>query len=237
MYSFSSKVRYSECDPRGFLSVPALVNYMQDCSTFHIESMGHGVEYSNERHFAWYVSAWQIEITRLPRFCDEIVVNTQGYKLREMMAGRAFTVTTKEGELLAQADSLWFAFDTQAKQPIRIPESEHFYLTDTRIVSLPATKRKLRFSGTMRELEPVPVTEQHLDQNKHVNNAQYIFIASQAMQSVDQSFEPHRILVQYKQAARLGDVIVPHVGQDEHGYMFDLANPAGESFAAVRLEG
>ena len=31
MYTFQSRVRYSETDKSGFLSLNAVVNYMQDC--------------------------------------------------------------------------------------------------------------------------------------------------------------------------------------------------------------
>ena len=35
MYSFDSRIRYSECDETARLDYVALVNYLQDCSTFH----------------------------------------------------------------------------------------------------------------------------------------------------------------------------------------------------------
>ena len=34
MYEFDSRVRYSEVDHHGTMTVPALINYFQDCSTF-----------------------------------------------------------------------------------------------------------------------------------------------------------------------------------------------------------
>ena len=43
MYTFDSRVRYSETDVNGTLSVTAAVNYFQDCSTFQSEDLGVGV--------------------------------------------------------------------------------------------------------------------------------------------------------------------------------------------------
>ena len=34
MYTFDSRVRYSETDEEGRLTVTGIINYMQDCSTF-----------------------------------------------------------------------------------------------------------------------------------------------------------------------------------------------------------
>ena len=34
MYTFDSRIRYSEIDRSGRLSIPAVVDYFQDCSAF-----------------------------------------------------------------------------------------------------------------------------------------------------------------------------------------------------------
>mgnify|MGYP000910713022 CR=1 FL=1 len=44
MYEFNSRVRYSEIDHHGTLTLPALINYFQDCSTFQSEDVGLGTE-------------------------------------------------------------------------------------------------------------------------------------------------------------------------------------------------
>ena len=45
MYTINSRVRYSETDERGQLSLTGIINYMQDCSTFQSEDARVGVEY------------------------------------------------------------------------------------------------------------------------------------------------------------------------------------------------
>lgn len=42
MYSFTSRVRYSEIGQDGRLTIPALVDYLQDCTTFGSEELGLG---------------------------------------------------------------------------------------------------------------------------------------------------------------------------------------------------
>jgi hypothetical protein len=44
MYTFESRVRYSECASDARLSLLGLVNYLQDCSCFQSESLGIGIE-------------------------------------------------------------------------------------------------------------------------------------------------------------------------------------------------
>ena len=39
MYTFQSQVRYSELDSDRKLSIASIVDYFQDCSTFHSETL------------------------------------------------------------------------------------------------------------------------------------------------------------------------------------------------------
>ena len=50
MYTFDSRVRYSETDEEGNLSVVGIMNYLQDCSTFQSEDLKLGISYLNEEN-------------------------------------------------------------------------------------------------------------------------------------------------------------------------------------------
>ena len=62
MYQFDSRVRYSETDEQGRLSVTGILNYLQDCSTLQSEDIGLGIEYLKKTRHAWWLSSWQIII-------------------------------------------------------------------------------------------------------------------------------------------------------------------------------
>ena len=76
MYQFNSRIRYSETDETGRLSVPGIINYMQDCSTFQSEDRHAGVDFLTGRNRAWLLSSWRILIDRYPRLGEEIAVGT-----------------------------------------------------------------------------------------------------------------------------------------------------------------
>ena len=61
MYTFDSRIRYSEIDRSGRLSIPAVVDYFQDCSAFQSEELGVGVEYLANKKRAWNVKRSQLE--------------------------------------------------------------------------------------------------------------------------------------------------------------------------------
>lgn len=236
MYSFSSKVRFSECDSTSTLTIPALINYFQDCSTFHCESIDRGIAYTTAHDFAWFVAAWEIQILRLPRFTEDIRISTWSWADRAALANRAFRMETASGEELARADSLWFPFSISRKRPVRIPKDELSYLNECNHLDMPPMQRKIKLTGEGMQQTAITVSVHHLDTNNHVNNVQYIAMANDVVRAHDGMFTPALIHVQYKRAAQLGDVIIPRLYVEDTGYAVDLASEQGDSFAIVRME-
>ena len=58
IYSFDTRIRFSEIDENGFLRFDNFINYFQDCSTFQSEDLGIGVEYLRKMERLWVVSFW-----------------------------------------------------------------------------------------------------------------------------------------------------------------------------------
>ena len=242
MYSYDSTVRYSECDGNGNLTLLAMINYLQDGSIFHSEELDRGVRYSAEHHQAWLIAAWQIEIARLPRFMEHITIETWCYDVARTLAARNFVIKNSKGDELVRADSLWFVFDSAAGRPIRIPKEQMVFQGTEPRLDMPPTSRRLPVEGSFVEAEPITVGELHLDSNRHVNNAQYLGMATNAIgqvlghEAISQTPNIARICVQYKRQALLGDTIVPRVHTGEGVCTVDLADEAGDTFSVVRIE-
>lgn len=236
MYAFDSRVRYSECDETGTLSIVSIIDYLQDCSTFQGAELGRSFRETMDDGFAWLIAAWQIEVSRLPRFFEPIRVCTWCYGFERSLAYRNFLMETADGETLVRADSIWFPYAMETGRILRIPESEQVYIQGDERLDMPKTNRKVKAQGPFVEAGAIAVSEQLIDTNGHVNNAQYVALAIDALEELGEAFEPSRICVQYKAQARLGDTIIPHVHGDGEARVVDLAGEGDISYAVVRLE-
>ena len=103
MYTFNGRIRYSEIDHRDQLTLPALINYFQDCSTFQSEDVGMGHKELMAKNRAWILSYWQVEITRYPKLCERVQVGTFATDFQKFLGYRNFLMKTEEGEELAKA--------------------------------------------------------------------------------------------------------------------------------------
>lgn len=234
MYTFDSRIRYSETDETGALSLLGVINYMQDCSTFQSEDIGLGVEYLEKKKRAWLLSSWRIVIDRYPVLGERIKIGTWATSSKGIYGYRDFVLMDQEGNYLVKAESVWFFCDTEKMIPVRVmPEDVEAY-GEGEALDLGKAPRKIAVPENYEEETPVTIAVHHLDTNHHVNNAQYVDIAREAVTSTKKVKE---IRVDYKKAAVLGEVLIPRVtktGEDE--WTIVLAGEDKEIRAVVWLK-
>lgn len=235
MYQFSSRVRYSEVNSEKILTLPALLDYLQDCCTFQSEELGVGVDYLADNHAAWVLSSWQIRICRYPEFGEQITVSTWAYDFKGFYGYRSFKVEGEDGELLAYANSLWVFMDTDIMRPMRINQKMiDVYLPQmAEIIGTDWGDRKLQVPEGGTAGKPIRVQRCHIDTNHHVNNGKYVQMAEEFL---PEDFEVGELRVEYKKAAVLGDVLTPVYCVNENQVTVTLADEAGKTCAIVQFE-
>lgn len=234
MYTFDSRVRYSEVGEDGCMTLQSLLDYFQDCSTFHSEDIGLGMDYLQAVKRAWLLSAWQICIERYPRVNERIVIGTAPYEFRSFMGCRNFLMQTDAGEVLAYANSIWTMMDTEVMRPAK-PTQEMLdgYVLEEKY-PMNYAPRKIAVPADGAEREPFTVKLHHLDTNHHVNNGQYVRMA---MDYIPTDFMIRQLRAEYKSQAVLGDEIWPVVCSEDDGglYMVSLNTKEGNPYCIVEL--
>lgn len=211
MYTFGSRIRYSEVDKNAELTIESLIDYFQDCSTFQTQDGPATMEYLRQKNIAWVLNSWQIVIGRYPKLCEEVTIGTVPYELKGFFGHRNFFMDTKDGERLATANSVWTLFDFEKGIPARItPEIVKAYPVEERL-PMDYENRKIVIPEDAEVItaEEIPVRNHHLDTNNHVNNGQYIRMAIESLPEKEVSVSLLR--AEYKKQAVLGDTLYPEI--------------------------
>ncbi len=232
MYQFKSRVRYSECNASAKLTLPALVNYLQDCCTFQSEELKIGVEYLKEHKEAWLLSSWQIVINRYPKMGEEITVSTWPYAFKGFYGYRNFTIEDEAGEVVAYANSVWIYLDTDSGRPKRVSETMLRAYPFEEPYPMETAERKIRLPEDMQQGEPFAVQKFHIDTNQHVNNEKYILMAEEYLKDTEWVRE---VRVDYRKAAVLGDMIYPCAKKTDDQTVVALCDEAGKPYAAIEF--
>lgn len=232
MYTFNTRIRYSETDTTGCLSLEAIINYLQDCTNFESEDLGVGIDYLYKKKIMWMLSSWQIVIKCYPSFAEKIEIGTQSYGYDKMIGYRNFLITTEDGKEIVIANSNWVLMDMQKGRPIIIPSEIGNIYGKYEPLKMNYAKRKIKLPANGKECEEFIVKEYHLDTNRHVNNGQYVRMAILALGMNDKVKE---LRVEYKKQALLGDKIVPVIYKEKNNAYVSLNNQKGKAYAIVQF--
>lgn len=235
MYTMSMKVPFSQVDQEGNMTLDAIVDALQDCTMFHCDSVGRSVVDLAEEKGYWYIASWQIQIIRAPKAFEIITVTTNPYAFKGFFGNRCYEIRSAHGEQLVRADSTWVYLDSATHSPARVPEEEgKRYGEPAEPVEMERASRKIKVppEEQMIKSEPVAVRYCQLDTNRHVNNCEYI----RTFMDVTGIYRlPKQLRVEYKLAAREGDVFYPYVYRDDSRCVVDLRGEGKIAYAAIEV--
>ena len=232
MYSFTSNIRFSEVDAEKNLTLTSLINYFQDCTIFHSESLGAGFEYLEPEHKAWVLNSWQVILHRLPRFGEKVVVSTWPYAFTTLSGDRNFLLQTSDGEILAAANSFWVFTDTATGRPSKLtPDYVSKYPLEPPY-EMEYASRKIPLPTDYVTEAPFQITKQQLDTNNHVNNAQYIRMAEAYL---PEQFPVGEFRAEYRTPAHSNDRILPLVSIIETSCTVVLADENQKPYTTVQF--
>lgn len=232
MYSFTEKIRFSEVNAEKMLTLTSLINFFQDCTIFHSESLHAGFDYLEPRHRAWVLSSWQVVIHRLPKLGETVLIGTWPYSFSAISGDRNFVLQNENRENLVEANSFWVFTDTNTGRPTRMePEYTAMYPIEPRL-PMEYASRKIARPENYTEEPPFGVTKHHLDTNQHVNNAQYIRMAEDYLPS---GFQVCEFRAEYKKSAKLKDSIYPLISHSGNICTIVLADAAHNPYTTVQF--
>ena len=232
MYTWDSRVRFSEIGEDKRLTLDGILNYFQDSSTFHSEDIGNGMDVVENLKRVWVLSSWQIVVNEYPKIGDRIKLGTWPYDFNRFLGGRNFIMYGEDGRVLAYANSLWTYLNSENGRPARVDDRIlELYKLEPKY-DMEYADRKIALPEEMESQKPLTIEVYHLDTNHHVNNGQYVKMAGAYL---PQDFEIAQMRAEYKKSALLGDVICPKVAEEENKVIVSLEDEAGNPFTVVEF--
>ena len=207
MYSLKYKVTTSTCDSEGRLKLCSALQMMQDCSEMWIDSEPGVKRYFAEQHMAQLLATRQVEIVRVPEYKEELTVTTSVYGMKPMFGFRNTFIYDAEGKPCYKTWSMGAFVDKSAGKLKRVDDATMASMSLEPQLEMDYKDRRIILPKEDGEvLEPVKVLRADIDYNRHVNNANYVRMA---MELLPEGFDVKGLRVEYRVAAKLGDMLVP----------------------------
>lgn len=173
MYQKSFIVSNNDVDKTFHLKPAAIFRFFQDVALLATESHGVDSISLSKKNIDWVITRMAVEVKRLPKCDEEIVVHTFPGKDMAMLYPRYFFVTDAKGEVIINASSLWALIDNVTRKVI----------VDRDVISkLPAESfdeqlplpEKIALPDDKRFIEKRTIHYSDLDFNSHMNNVRYV---------------------------------------------------------------
>ena len=233
MYTYDFRVGFSSSDKDKLMTIPAIIDAFQDCSCFQSDDLGVGFDYVKPLDLVWIINYWEVEILKAPRYGQTLTVGTFPYDFKGFFGYRNFFLRDGD-EYIVKANSLWVLMDWKNMRPAKVTQKmAESYVKEQRL-DMTYSPRKINIPDDSERIEgePVVITGHYLDSNGHVNNGQYIKIATGSFDITDRIL---RLRAEYRVQAHLGDTIYPvsYISGDKT--IISLNDPDGSAYCVVEF--
>ncbi len=217
-----------ECDATGRLSVPALMNLMQESANRNADDYGIGSAALQAQGLGWMLMRFGLTMHTYPVTGQTIKVVTYPTFVEKFFVYRDFRVLAEDDTLLAEACSTWLVFDTAKRGLVPIPAFIRSLSPPEMASVSPKLPLKPAYQATEfinAATDVVTVGWFDIDSNQHVNNVVYIrWLLEQLPNDVLANRQLAELDVVYKNETHWRDLVQVHHQMAEPGtYLHKVA--------------
>ena len=210
-YQMKMKIPFDMADMNGHIKLPDVI--LLSLQVSGMQSIELGVSDKTileDYNLVWIITDYDIEVVRLPRFAEEITIETEALSYNRLFCYRRFTIYDEAGQDLIHMMATFVLMDRDSRKVHAVePEIVAPYQSDF-------DKKLIR--GPKYESLNEPISKDYhvrfydLDMNGHVNNSKYLDWIFEVM-GADflTQYIPKKINLKYVKEVRPGGVITSAV--------------------------
>lgn len=209
MYSIAEVVTPSRTGKDGRLKFIAALNMMQDCLEMWLSSENYFRNYFLANNISQLLVSRQVCVLRVPLFGEKLTITTSVFECTGSYGYRNTIICDEDGSIcyVTWSTGAFINHDTGrlAKIP---PEITGALVIDPKFDMEYLDRKIVAPESGYIEYEPIEVKKYDIDYNLHMNNSQYVRIASEFL---PEEFDVKRFRVEYRSPAKYKDKLYPKI--------------------------
>lgn len=210
-YQMNMKIPFDMADMNGHIKLPDVI--LLSLQVSGMQSIELGVSDKailEDYNLVWIITDYDIEVIRLPRFAEEITIETEALSYNRLFCYRRFTIYDEAGQDLIHMMATFVLMDRDSRKVHAVePEIVAPFQSEF-------SKKLMRGPKYANLEEPVSkdyyVRFYDLDMNGHVNNSKYLDWIFEVMGADFLThYIPKKINLKYVKEVRPGGVITSSV--------------------------
>ena len=232
-YQMKMKIPFDMADMNGHIKLPDVI--LLSLQVSGMQSIELGVSDKailEDYNLVWIITDYDIEVVRLPRFAEEITIETEALSYNRLFCYRRFTIYDEAGQELIHMMATFVLMDRDSRKVHAVePEIVAPYQSDF--------DKKLIRGPKYESLEESVSKDYHvrfydLDMNGHVNNSKYLDWIFEVM-GADflTQYIPKKINLKYVKEVRPGGVITSAVERSGLESKHEIASDGATNAQAI----
>ena len=203
-------VDYGDSDYYKNLKLSSLFNFLQDIASLHSENLGIGIDHiQQEFNVAWVMVRILVDIDRLPKWNEDIIIETWPLEPKKLEFERDFIVKDQEGNILIKAMSSWVILDVDKREIRKTDLLNCVYPDFAEKRAINRRMGKLKPFGDLNCVYSRKIGYSDIDINGHLNNSKYVDYITDCFSLEDHGrYTPKSLQVSYVNEAMAGDTII-----------------------------
>ena len=163
-----------DADIRGRLRPQTLLAYLLNSAWNHAKGTVYGYEELSARNLMWVLIKIQLIIKRLPKWGDQVEIETWGKRIEKLYALRDFAVSLASGEKMISATSSWMVLDKTSGRPQRFHLKTDGFPWKPGREEIETNLQKVPELHSGKKIANFRVQFSDIDVNRHVNSTRYL---------------------------------------------------------------
>lgn len=206
-YQMKMKIPFDMSDMNGHIKLPSLILLSLQVSGSQSDQLGvSDKEILEKYNLVWIITEYDIDVIRLPRFAEEITIETEALSYNRLFCYRRFTIYDESGQAIIQMLASFALMDRDSRKVHSVdPEMVAPYQSEF--------SKKIIRGPKYTDLDNPTSKDYHvrfydLDMNGHVNNSKYLDWIFEVM-GADFLMDhiPQKINLKYVKEVRPGGMI------------------------------
>ena len=206
-YQMKMKIPFDMADMNGHIKLPDVILLSLQVSGMQSIELGVSDKTILEEHnLVWIITDYDIEVVRLPRFAEEITIETEALSYNRLFCYRRFTIYDETGQELIHMMATFVLMDRDSRRVHVVePEIVAPYQSDFDKKLIRGPKYESLNESISKDYH---VRFYDLDMNGHVNNSKYLDWIFEVM-GADflTKYIPKKINLKYVKEVRPGGMI------------------------------
>lgn len=207
------------------VSNKAILEYLENVAAYHSDSVGYGINTSDETHLSWILLDWKVKVIKRPQYGGILDIHTWSRNIIKCYAYRDFEVYDENHNLCVIATSKWLLINNQTGKIAKVEEkmAKKYESEIDKSVFEEKEIEKIKAPKNYKSSIIYEAKRKDIDIIGHMHNLYYLDIAYETLpEEVYQQRPFNEIRIMYKKEIKLGDELNCKYSKEENKHVVTI---------------